>query len=247
MKRLFLAMVVAAMSFSCDGGGEDSTANIPDYAVTSIIEQTEPPKYEGFDLNFRQADYWRYEWEEVSRGGGTTYGSVTGPGTTTVTNGSILMTLGEPRTILGITFFQVLTEHTGEVKWTPTWSHIASFNNKIYGYLDGWAYLLFDAQNGEWEGGSFFHGTADRCFPNSSEKNFEISPSEEGYEVLCRDHTPSPGRTYKASETYRQFVGPVKSYTSSSSPATSYFINGKWMGTGSSSRSLTLLLVESSK
>lgn len=175
---------VVLMACGGGGGGGDTSASSlpPTEAVTHIEAQPGTPKFAGYDVQFNQGDYWLYDWKDVNTQRSlapNSFGFYNW--NTTTATGTVRVSLGQPRTILGITFFQLITECTGEAKTYVTlpWSHVASFDNKIYGYSDSGVYIIFDAYNGTWKGGSFFWGSS-----NSSSLGpagtFSISTTELG-------------------------------------------------------------------
>lgn len=165
--RKFFYLLVTFILVGCGGGGGDggSGSTVPvtnPEAVTSIAPQAGSPVYSGFDLKLKQGDWWLYNWKDVYI---LSIPSII-PGnpdstTTTTMTGTARITLGSPKTFLGITFFQVIAQYTGDV---PTsfyidWQYLASFDNKVYGCKDDQVFLIFDAHNGGWVGGTFFGGT----------------------------------------------------------------------------------------
>jgi hypothetical protein len=170
MKKPFLLLIASFIVISCGGGGGDggsggTTAPVTNpNATTTIVAQTGVPALAGFDLQFKQGDWWLYDWKDVSTTSISTpsYAPYYGiPTTSTSTDiGTARITLGTPKTILGITFFQVVSEYTGNIYSSNyiDWQYLASFNNKIYGCKDDQVFLIFDAQNGAWVGGTFFGG-----------------------------------------------------------------------------------------
>ncbi|RPH51663.1 MAG: hypothetical protein EHM85_05835 [Desulfobacteraceae bacterium] len=174
------------------------------------------PVFTGFDLQFKQGDYWLYEWKDVYTHRGLVRNFFTGlySWDTTTRTGTVRISLGQPRTIMDITFYQITTELTGDAKYvTFPWLYVASYNNQIYGYRDDGVYLIFDAQNGTWKGGSFFYGASKTdWFGPAGTFSISISNTEPGtYWVSWPDKgTSIAGYRLSELEYYRPGVGPVK-------------------------------------
>lgn len=241
MKKLAY-IIIASVLLGCGGGGGGGDSSVspfpPTEAVTSIVAQTGAPKFTGFDLQFKQGDYWLYEWKDVYTSRGIVKDPFTGlyPWDTTTKTGTFRITLGQPRTILGVTFFQIATEYTGEAKnVTFPWLYVASFNNKVYGYRDDGVYLICDAQNGTWKGGSFFWGPSneDQFGPAGT---FSISLTGTGtYEVSYPSSGLNIGVGLSESEYYLPGVGPASQKVSTFSDTYHFFGDE------------TLILIESSR
>jgi len=216
---IFYVFLGLALLISCGGGGGSDSATAPatayqTEALTSIETQTGDPMYAGFDLQFRQGDYWLYDWTDVYTSRGLVKDPFTGlyPWNTTTKTGTVRLTLGTPQTILGITFFQVITEYTGDAQYVKLpWSSIASFNNKIYGYRDDGVYLIFDAQNGTWKGGSFFSGASNKDVTGPA-GTFSISRDNATGQcsVLFPDKGINIGVGMSMVDYFSPYIGPVK-------------------------------------
>lgn len=174
MKKLALIFVLLFMVSCSSGGGDGDSSNnpFPEYpkqTIKSIETETGEPQYSGLNFEFKQGDYWLYDWkdEQTQRSPVPTSYIFNYPydtieiysWDTTTKTGTFKISLGEPKQFLGITFYEVLTEYTGDAKnVTFPWSHIAAHNNKIYGHNEDGVYIIFDAHNGTWKGGAFFFG-----------------------------------------------------------------------------------------
>ena len=209
-----LLIIVGIFLFGCGGGGDDGggggtepSIDTPSSAVTSIEFQTGDPKYTGFDLQFEEGDYWLYDWEDYSGHRNI----ITGVWESTTKVGTVRLTLGSSKTLLGIPFFQVSVVNTGEANYDFSWSYIASYNNKIYGVSGDYVYLIFDAYNGTWKGGTFFTypdndnilGPADTFEINSA--NFESSGM---YSVSSS--SSMAGYTLFTIDYFSPYIGPVE-------------------------------------
>jgi hypothetical protein len=210
------------------------------------------PVFSGFDLQLKQGDWWLYDWKDVYTS------SIPNPSypvywwalpyiTTTYTDiGTARITLGSPKTILGITFFQVVAQYTGDVPTSAyiDWQYLASFNNKIYGSKDDQVFLIFDAHNGAWVGGTFFDGITT---VGSSDRTLSLDARSEVIGALppgvysVRDPESGLGSSgFSQEEYFTQDVGPSGFY---------YFhLSNDLMGSGSQSRQTqTFTLVGSSR
>jgi hypothetical protein len=206
MKKIFWITInlTFLILINCGGGGGkgdesvgNDSASLPG-EVTSISAQSEVPKFSGFDLQFKQGDYWLYDWKIVNRTTTDAYYPNDMPISNSITKtGTICITMGQSRTILDISFFKVIIENTGDAKLNFPWQYIASFNNKIYGFKNDRVYLVFDAQNGNWMGYTFF-------WDFSSTKTFNIDFLNGIYNVDYMKGTLSQTMT----EYHKSSVGP---------------------------------------
>lgn len=132
--------------------------------------------------------------------------------------------------IMGVDFYKVNTEYTGDAKATDarlSWQYIAWHSNVLYGYKntegysDNGVYTIFDAQNGAWQGGLLLGGVY------NAGVSYETAP--EFYAAALLDGTyrvPYPKSSllaalgvyhFYAYETFKQGIGLTeKSYTNNS-------------------------------
>lgn len=229
MKNIhFVALLGLFVFFTACGGGGDSSISsndvfpqYPKQTIKSIKTETGEPAYIGFNLEFKKGDYWQYDWKDEQTMRSVVPEVIWNPPhdpiyiyswDTTTKTGTFKIILGEPKQYLGITFYEVLTEYTGDaVNVTFPWSHIAAYNNKIYGHNEDGVYIIFDAFNGTWQGGSFFFGpnNEDDYGPAGSFNITYILP--EVYSVYFPTTNLSPGLmniTYE--EYYTLNIGPSK-------------------------------------
>jgi len=139
-----------------DGGGS-TPANNPG-GTTNTGGTTPPPTFSGFDFSLAQGDFWRFSWDALhtsfAQGSGNTSGSA---------NGTFEARLGSPRTIAGVTMYQVQVSGNpaaivdgDSVTFKPRWQYLGMNNLKLIGSDGTNLTTLFDAQTGKWGGGGFF-------------------------------------------------------------------------------------------
>lgn len=121
----------------------------------SGICEASGPKFTGFDFTLSKDTYWEFYWTYEK----TSYVQGEG-GSTDADTGNFRITLGAPKVIGGVTSYKVLV--TGDSTdpshdYAPRWKYIAVNNNQILGSADGVSLeVIFDADDGEWQGGGFF-------------------------------------------------------------------------------------------
>lgn len=123
--------------------------------ILAGISEASTPKFPGFDFTLSEGTYWEFYWTYKK----TSYVQGEG-GSTDVDTGSFRITLGPPKTIGGVTSYEVLlagdsTDPSHD--YAPRWKYIAINNNQILGSVDEITLqVIFDANDGEWQGGGFF-------------------------------------------------------------------------------------------
>lgn len=226
----FMFLLISA----CGGGSEDgssgsdiASSNHP-LAIKSIPTYEKAPSLEGFDFTFKTGDFWEYQWEKAeSSSSSTSYGTI--PPSYSEKAGVIKISLGEPMRIMGVIFYKIEIEYSGDAKESDasiTWQYIASHSNVLYGYKntegrsDNGVYKIFDAQNKYWQGGTLMGGIFGAGLENLAP---ELSAVAREYGVYRVRYPKSPSLSaigvysYSAEEIFKHGVGLIeKSYSTSS-------------------------------
>lgn len=228
LKCLMVFFIFLLISACEGGGGGSDIASSNPLAIKSIPTHEKAPSLEGFDFTFKTGDFWEYQWEETERKtSSTSYG--TSPSFSEKT-GVIKISLGEPMKIMGVVFYKIKIEYSGDAKESDasvTWQYIASHSNVLYGYKNtegrsgNGIYKIFDAQNRSWQGGTLMGGVFGAGLENESAPTLSAAGFEYGvYRVLYPKSSLLSAigvYHYSAEETFKQGVGLIeKSYSTSS-------------------------------
>ena len=180
------------------------------------------PKLDGFDFQVGEGTFWEYEWEYKS--GRFCLGCRGGP---TIDSGTFRVTLGAPKEIEGITAYEV--QVSGKYRrnsidtgsgYGPRWSYLAVDDNLILVSDDGVSFtVLFDGQEGRWPGSGFFTTIfkAEHLYEGKivgEDVVVRVSMQKDGggcvyYRSVGQVCSSGESFDYKATEMYRQGIGPV--------------------------------------
>jgi len=113
------------------------------------------PMFDGFDFELGPGTQWTFQWDYL----GTLWANT---GSSRDEDwGEFTVTLGTSRQIEGITAYAVSVSgdsvDEGGFDFAPRWRYLALSGNRLLGSVDGATLqVIFDAQDGTWNGGGFF-------------------------------------------------------------------------------------------
>jgi N-acetylneuraminic acid mutarotase len=194
-----------------------------------------PPQFEGFDFALATGDYWDFYWSYE-------YNSVSGPqaplqdqsptqapaaNSHSVTGGYFRVTLGQQRTIDGVTAYEIVISgdiDDGDWDYTPRWQYMAIYNHQLLGSETGQTLeVVFDAKNGTWIGGGFWATYGDDTEVSANQSSIDnafitaqaISVRRSSGQSFCETIagiTVCPNDqswTFNESEYYKRGIGPI--------------------------------------
>jgi len=141
---------------------ENKTTPTPPLTPTPTTD-TIAVLFSGYDLEFAEGDFWRFQWEWTDRS------CAQGSGCKNTEDAGVFqITLGSSTVSNGVTLFEILTTGNSEYisgntthSFSPDWSYIGIDGSRIVvanSASNSSLATLFDAETGDWAASSFFSG-----------------------------------------------------------------------------------------